>query len=52
MSVLLEAPLNFTPRPVELYRLLLTATNFVRVRASNLLPVKLACLFQNLQVID
>ena len=50
--MLLEAPTNLAPRIVELDRLLQIATRFIRMHADNLRPVKLARLFQNLQMID
>src|SRR5271169_2248433 len=50
--MLLEAPFNLTPGPVELNCPLRAATRLVRMHADNLLPVKPACLFQNVQVID
>ena len=52
MAVRLEAPLDLPPRMVEMDRSLQVATRFVRMHANNLFPVKVARLFQNLQVIN
>ena len=52
MSMLLEALSDLAPRIVELDRSLQAATCFVRMDTDNLHPVKLACLFQNFQVVD
>lgn len=52
MTMLFEALLNPAPVAVELDRLLKTGARLVRMHPNNLPPVKLACLLQNLQMID
>ena len=48
----LETLLNLAPRIVEPDRLLQATPRFVRMHANNLLPIKPARLFQNLQMIN